>query len=261
MHWVVNTCLRGEGGYHSLIEALERQDIPYTLVRKPPFADYLISLEGNEKITLDIEGPVFVAGTSSMREVSRKHGWEFGYIDAAGIEECLDHWGDHMLNADARFGTVADIVPPKGDFFVRPDLDTKSFSGEMTNSAAFEDWRKSILAIKKGFATVLPETRIMTASPKTIWSEYRCAVIGGSVKTASRYKTGRTVAYSGDVGENIINFANARVAEWNQRPAFALDIADTPAGLKVIETNSISSSGFYALDMGIFVHEISQLVP
>lgn len=37
MHWVVNTCLKREGGYDALIHQIERQGQPYTLVRKPPF--------------------------------------------------------------------------------------------------------------------------------------------------------------------------------------------------------------------------------
>jgi hypothetical protein len=89
MHWVVNTSLQREGGYEALIHNLERTATPYTLVRKPPFADYLVGMEddfdeeGHQKpIMLDIEGPVFVTGTTSMREVSKAHGWKPGYIDA-----------------------------------------------------------------------------------------------------------------------------------------------------------------------------------
>ena len=67
------------------------------------------------------------------------------------------------------------------------------------------------------------------------------------------------MAYSPEVGQRIIDFANERVREWNPRIAFTLDIADTPEGLKIIETNAISSSGFYAIDMNKFVGEIVAL--
>lgn len=266
MHWVINTNLKREGGYDALIYNLDRQEVPYTMCRKPPFADYLIALEddldedGNHKpIMLDhIEGPVFVAGTTSMKAVSEKHGWTPGYLDSPGIKECLSHWGEHMLNHDAIFDTIENINIPFTDFFIRPDEDSKAFAGTVMNDIDFFDWRKDILDIK-GWTSLPRDALVMACSLKKIWAEYRCSVVDGRVVTASRYKTGNTVAYSQDVDDRIINYANDRVKEWNPRIAFTLDVADTPEGLKIIETNAISSSGFYALDMGIFVHEINKL--
>ncbi len=266
MHWIINTNLQREGGYYALIEQLERQGHPYTLVRKPPFADYLVAMEddfddeGHQKpIMLDyIQGPVFVTGTTSMAAVSASHEWVPGYISAPSQQECFEAWGHHMLNIDARFGTIRDIQPPAGDFFIRPDRDSKAFAGTVMQAEKFEGWRRDIINIKT-WTTVPPDLEVMIAPLRKIWAEYRCIIVDGHYVTGSRYKTGQTVAYSGDVGDRIIDFANRRIAEWNPRIAVTLDIADTPEGLKVIETNAISSSGFYAIDMGLFVGEISLL--
>lgn len=258
MHWVVNTSLKREGGYERLIEQLNRQEVEYTLVRKPPFADYLVSMDSDDPITLDIEGPVFVTGTTSMGLVSTKHGWNPGYIDSPDIEACIGTWGNHMLNHDAVFGSIGSIQVPDTDFFIRPNEDSKAFSGTVMSRPDFEEWRKNLLDIK-GWTSLPPETKVMISPLKKIYAEYRCIVVDGRVVTSSRYKTGKTVAYSNEVGDRIHEFANRRVSEWNPRIAFALDVADTPEGLKVIETNAISSSGFYAIDMGIFVGEITAL--
>lgn len=265
MHWVVNTSLRREGGYDALIYQLERQNTPYTLVRKPPFADYLVAMHddidesGSHKpIMLDIEGPVFVTGTTSMQAVSEAHGWSPGYITAPSQQEGIAHWGEHMLNHNARWGRIDEIIPPDGEFFIRPDLDLKAFSGTVMVPKKFEEFRKGIMDVQ-GWTTCPPETIVMIAPIQTIWSEYRMYVIDGKVRTASRYKTGNTVAYSPEVGDMFINYANDRVAEWNPRIAFVMDIAHTPDGPKIIETNAISSSGFYAIDMNVFVGEINVL--
>jgi hypothetical protein len=98
----------------------------------------------------------------------------------------------------------------------------------------------------------------MIAPMRAIWSEYRCIVVDGRFVTGSRYRTGRTVAYSPDVGARIVRFVNERVAEWNPRIALCIDVADTPDGLKIIETNDVSSAGFYAIDMSIYVGEIGR---
>ena len=266
MHFIVNTNLKREGGYFALMEQIERQGIAHTLVRKPPFADYLVAMEddfdedGHQKpIMLDhIDGPVFVTGTTSMKAVSDAHGWKPGYIDAPSQQECFSAWGEHMLNINARFGTIRDIVAPEGDFFIRPDRDSKAFAGTIMQADKFEGWRTDIINIKT-WTTVPPNLEVMIAPLQKIWAEYRCIIIDGRYVTGSRYKTGQTVAYSSDVGDRIIDYANARISEWNPRIALTLDVADTPEGLKVIETNAISSSGFYAIDMGIFVGEINLL--
>jgi len=271
MQWIVNTCLRREGGYDALIYQLERQNTPYTLVRKPPMAPYLCAMHDdldedghNKPIMLDhINGPVFVTGTTSMQAVSEAHGWNPGYLTAPSQQEGIEHWGDHMLNREARWGRIDEIVAPDHAFFVRPDLDLKAFSGtvfEPSNPSAetFEEFRTRIMNIK-GWTNCPPDTLVMIAPIQEIWSEYRCYVIDGEVKTASRYKTGNRVAYSDEVGDMFIRYANERVAEWNPRPAFVMDIAHTPNGPKIIETNAISSSGFYAIDMNIFVGEMNAL--
>jgi hypothetical protein len=264
-HWIVNTNLKREGGYYALIEQLDKQQVPYTLVRKPPFVDYLIAMEddldqdGNHKpIRLNIEGSVFVTGTTSMKLVSENHGWNPGYIDSPGLAENIQHWGNHCLNNDAVFGPLGSIVAPVGEFFIRPDEDSKAFAGTIMNHVEFEGWRNDLMSIS-GYTTLPPETEVMIAPLKAIWAEYRCIIADGRYITGSRYKTGQTVAYSSDVGQRIIDYANECVREWNPRRLFTLDIADTPDGLKIIETNAVSSSGFYAIDMNIFVGVITEM--
>ena len=201
---------------------------------------------------------------SEWVEITRElltHGWENpgpGYITAPSQEECFIAWDKHMLNRDAVFGEIGTILPPPGEFFIRPNLDSKSFSGTTMTSHKFEEWRQDLLAIDT-YTTIPADTEVMIAPLKTIWAEYRCVMIRGRYVTGSRYKTGRTVAYSPDVGQRIIDYANDRLAEWCPREALVIDIADTPDGLRVIETNAISSSGFYAIDMNLFVGEISAL--
>lgn len=119
MHWIVNSTLTGEGGYYALIKQIERQGHAYTLVRKPPMVGYLVAMHDdhdeqghNRPIMLDgIDAPVFVTGTTSMKEVSAAHGWNPGYVDAPSQDECFAAWGGEMLNFGATFGTIADIVP------------------------------------------------------------------------------------------------------------------------------------------------------
>jgi hypothetical protein len=260
MHWIVSSSLSREGGYFALVDQLERQKVPFTLVRKPPMVPHLVAMDDpGRPITLDeIEGPVYVVGTTTMKQVSLDHGWTPGYVDAPTQEQCVAAWGDHMLNATAVFGALGRMSPPPGErFFVRPDEGSKAFGGRIVEADRFEEWRRDLTAPDAPHP-VDPDQRVMIAPMRAIWSEYRCIVVDGRFVTGSRYRTGRTVAYSPDVGARIVRFVNERVAEWNPRIALCIDVADTPDGLKIIETNDVSSAGFYAIDMSIYVGEIGR---
>ena len=255
MHWVVVKSLSRELGFDALMASLNARGLPHTLVSKPPMADYLI--DDDEKPTrIDIEGPVFIAGTTSMEAVSLDHGWSPGYINAPNFDDCLAHWGELMLNHDSITGRIDEIEPPaEGRFFTRPVEDTKSIEGRIMDAASFNAWRGRVVAIK-GFTTIPRHTMLQIAPLKEIWAEYRCMMVGGRFVTGSRYKKGDKVEYSPEVGPMIVDFANECIASWNPRPAIALDIAHTPDGLKIIETNSICSAGFYASDLDKLVQAV-----
>jgi hypothetical protein len=259
------------GVIDTLINRLDERLIPYTLVRKPPLVGYLVAMHddldetGNHRpIMLDpIVGPVFVLGTTSMKAVSDAHGWCPGFIDAPTQQECIAAWGRRMLNQDAVFGLLGTIAAPEvGEFFVRPDRTGKAFTGRMLKAGEFEDWRRDVLS---GQNAAVPDTPIMISSKKTIWAEYRCILVDGRFATGSRYKTSDRWSESPDVGSRIVKFVEESAAEWMPRRAMCIDVADTPEGLRIIETNSISSAGLYANDMARYVDAVDaigeELVP
>lgn len=248
MHWIILVALSREPGFDGLMASLQNRGLPHTVVRKPPFADYLVD-QNDQPITLEIEEPVFVLGSSTMEDVSLKHGWTPGYINAPNFDDCLANWGDLMLNHDSVTGRIDEIqVPDVEEFFTRPVEDTKSVPGRVMTPEKFEDWRQGVLAIDS-FTTIPPETMLQIAPLKEIWAEYRCMMVGGQYATGSRYRSANKTEYHPDVGPMIINFANECAEMWNPRHAYALDIAHTPEGLKIIETNSICSAGFYSSNL------------
>jgi hypothetical protein len=276
MHWVLNTNFYSEPGYVKLLDMLQRLDKKYTIVRKPPFADYLVSLDSDTPIDVDIPNPVFVTGATSMNLISQKYGWNPGYITAPSQATLKEWWGDELLNSDARFGTLESIETPSDEFFARPVEDTKSFAGTIFSRDEWNTWRDAVVVGQNDLVTLKPTDSVMLAPLKKIYAEYRVFVVCGLVVTASRYKLGSRVLYSSDVDKPMLDYAQHRLYEAesyingvrgitlhagprDSRLTFALDIADTPDGYKVIETNSISSSGFYECDMGKFVQAIGWL--
>lgn len=257
MHWVLSNNLKSDSAFPTLLEQLERQGASYTLIGMVPFSGEVVSIDGEQKLE-DLTGPVFGCGKGSMKHAARRYGWVPGYIEAADYTDCLKHYGEHMLNHDAIVGKLSEVEPIDDRFFVRPDADNKSFNGQVMTIDEFMDWQRTMSAMEDS-ATVTKDDIIILAPLKEIYAEYRFYVVDGKVITGSLYKSRDTVVYVECIDQTVIDYAQAMANLYSPSIAFVLDIADTPDGCKVLETNSISSSGFYAIDVGKFVAAINEL--
>lgn len=260
MHWIIDRLIADEFGSDNLVAALDRAGSAYTLVKKPPFADYIVGIDSSDApLDLLIDGPVFVSGSTAMKAISQARGWLPGYIDAPGVDECLAHWRGHMLNSDLYTGPIGSISPPDVPFFIRPLEDGKAFAGAVIDPADFDGWRDQLLAVD-GYTALAPDTPVAIARVKNLLREYRCLIVDGRLITGSRYKVGLRVDHHPDLPGHIASFVQRRADEWSPRCAFIVDIAETDLGMRIVETNSVSSAGFYAMDMARYVEAINQLV-
>jgi len=256
MFWVVQENIRNEDHFGKLIEQLDIQKTPYQLVKVVPFV-------GDIEPDINPEGLVFVSGAYSMEKLARKKGWVPGYFNQnLEYTNLLRHYGEHMLNSDAKIGTFDKLIPPSYEFFIRPVKDSKSFSGQVMNLAEFEEWRDKVIAVnefKDSHMTLRIDDKILVAPLKEIYVEYRFFVIDGKVITQSEYKRGNYIKSNARVDQYVIDFAQKMVELWQPNRAFDLDIAETNQGLKVLEINAINAAGFYHCDMGKFVHAINSM--
>lgn len=253
LHWIIDTALIREGGYNRLLHALERLGLGYTLVRKPPFADYLVGpVDNDTPITIEVPNPVYATGTTSLGLVSKKYDWTPGYIEGVSQEDLKHVWGDELLNHDALFGEIGTITPPSDYFFARPVEDSKSFTGQVFSRADWEDWTSRLMGIESSEGSLCSMDMVMLAPVKQIYAEYRLFVVGGEIVTGSLYKLGNKVLYKQVLDPAMLDYARVRIKEFCPKRAMCLDIAqiegESPS-YKVIETNSISSAGFYDCDM------------
>lgn len=88
-------------------------------------------------------------------------------------------------------------------------------------------------------------------------AEFRVFVVAGRVVTGSLYKLGDCVRCSSDVPPDVMRFEQDCVQQWAPNRAFAIDIAVTPQGLRVLGVNSANSGGFYAFDVGRLIDAVN----
>ena len=254
--WIATGRHPGRDDMARLMGALEAQGVPHAAVRKPPFADYLVDMHDKDRrVELRPDGLVFAYGSTTLHEVSASMGWTPGFVDGPPMDECDARWGDRMLNHGARIETIGAMAVPDEPVFIRPVDDGKAFAGSVETPEGFEAWRARIIDIK-GWTNVPPETRVVVARPRRIHAEWRLAVVDGEIATASLYRDGSRLRNETGAPAEVRTFAMERIAEWRPRAAFVMDVADTEDGLRIVETNSISSAGFYAMDMDRYVAAI-----
>jgi len=266
MHWVIQTNIHRENGYEAFINAIKRRNLPHTFVKYIPIFHMM-------EPDINPENPVIGMGCYNMYQVTKEKNWKPGIFvnENFHYSKWKEHWGDHLLNPDAvvmKFGGphaffVDDVQ--SFDFnqgiFVRPCEDSKSFAGMKTTYTEFFKWRKKVLDLGDDCGcTIKKDMDILIAPLKEIYREYRFFVVDGKVITGSLYKAGTRV-YSEECTERDVLWFAWRMAErWQPDRAFALDIAMTPDGFKIIEINSINSSGFYACDMSKVVEALEDLI-
>lgn len=253
MHWILQENLINPNTRNQVEMLLRERGISYTLARLVPIADVLA-----EDIAVP-SGPLFAYGSTGIGEVAKAKGWVPGYFDEnLDYRMMLQNYGQHCLNAGAVVDTLKALEPVWAEFFIRPVFDNKSFAGEVMTRAELETFRQGVARVDNGEFVTLHMTDLVLAAPLTrIQEEYRFFVIDGVVVTGSRYKVGDRVISSSQVPAEVLRFAQERAGQWSPNKAYALDIARTPGGLKVIELNSANSAGFYGCDIGAIIDAVT----
>jgi hypothetical protein len=256
MFWVVQSNLFSAYNYERLLSTLERLALTYSVHRVVPF-------EG----TIDPEPSppddrVIVMGSFSLARLAAQRGWRPGsFMANLDFEIQRAHWGELMLNHDARVSRFAEIPEQTAPFFIRPVLDTKSFTGAVMEWPKFEAWRGKVLSLASDRAAITAETSVMICSEKEILNETRTWIVDGRVITASGYQFGIHTEYCTpeEVHPDILRFAERCAAAWSPDRAYVLDVALTPEGFRILEVNNLNSAGWYRCDLNRLVIALEEM--
>lgn len=246
MHWILQNNIFSENGWDVLLDTLERFALPHSIHKVVPFVGELVP---EPELT---HNNVLCMGSYSMRHAAAKNNWYPGVFDLfdQDFEQQLAHWHDHMLNAGSVVSAFSDATFTEAQMFVRPTNDSKHFAGRLFSREEFETWQRSVCELNLDYGNSLtPQTKIQLAKPITIFAEYRFWIVKGTIVTRSLYKRGDRVMYASDVDERFARYVEERLLEWAPHETFVMDVCDTPDGIKIVEINTLNSSGFYAGDV------------
>jgi len=274
MLWIVQNNLYNEAGYVRFIEALDRLELEYLVIKPIPFTNQFLpadfdsatqEVDDVEEPFIDTSKKVLAFGATSLSRIAKARGWNPGTYHNENFDYSIWREGfgwENILNGDAGVGAVHEMINSfDGDWlFVRPVEDTKAFTGMVMSCYDLHDWLQSISMIEEEeFSPLHRNTEIMISSAKPILAEYRLFVVDGKVVTSSLYKQGNQTLYREDADDDVLEFAAEMINKWQPATAFVLDIARTDWGLKVIEINTINSAGFYAADVQKIIMALEEL--
>lgn len=253
MFWLIQENLKNEIGFERLIKAVTQRALPYEIIKVIPFSHQILPEPSIP------DGPVIVSGSIALSKIAMERGWSPGAFlnDNFDFSVWKERYQGLLLNED---GTIEEFgkLNPKEPIFIRPCSDHKTFAGLVIEPDKMQSWQEQILGISDGYATLTPETLVLSATPKVILSEFRFFIVDGQVITGSTYKVGLYPHYSPEYDESAKAFAEQAAQVWQPDRAFVLDIALTPAGPKIIEINCLTSSGFYEADVDSLVEALER---
>lgn len=144
-------------------------------------------------------------------------------------------------------------------FFIRPTLDSKSFSGGIMDWFEFSEWRNGVLKLTpEDGSTIDRNTEVMICPQKVIYNEYRVWIVDERAVAWSQYKSGTRKNFNADVDRRILEFAENCAKQWSPDRAYCMDIFESDKGLFIGEVNNINSAGFYKANMGKLVMALEE---
>ena len=255
--WIIQKTLTGRETLQQLIGAVEQNNATSELIDVIPFDPYIHYTPKDDRHPIIYGSSTFMYG--SYRHPYLKKG-VFYDPETFRMSIYLQHWGDNMLNADAVVLTASRLheldLPPDHRVFVRPDDDSKSFSGMV---CCYEEALDRFLQLDMSNPYLHGESELFLSSVKEVDREWRCFIVKGRVVSASRYRIrGETRVDETDIPEAMIGFAEELCRVFAPHDIFVMDVALHNEMYKVVECNCFNSSGTYRHYWGRIVRAVQE---
>jgi hypothetical protein len=260
IRWIIQNNLIHENDLKAVQNSCKDMDVEFEEVMVIPFSSEIPEFKMDDKVN------IYYGSTTLMYNIYHQHNRPAGLFfdeEAFSIENYMKHWGEHMLNSDAKVTTFNEFSKENHDdesvWFIRPDADDKSFNGQTKTFKEIKDWTSSFQVFEN--ITLDGNTKIIAGEPYNIKKEWRNYIVDGKVVTSSLYRQDfRLKKVREDAPEEMIKFVEDRCKEYQPHKIFAMDIALCGGDYYIIECGCMNSVGLYACDIPKLVRAITESV-
>lgn len=244
---------------HNLLNELSLLDIKAVVDKHSLPCVYVGVIPFSGEITSDepLVGKEYLPyGSTALTVETHKLGWRGQYFDPItfNAEAWLEN-RDDMLNGDhvVSLNEAIELLrtySPTTDMFLRPSEDLKQFSGQVMAAGEAANWLEDARnCASSGSYQLSPNTAIVISEPKNIRAEWRWFIVGGKIISGSMYRNRGQLMKARENYQSVISEAQRFADKWLPHPCCVMDLAVVDNEVKVIEFNTINSSGFYDHDV------------
>jgi len=261
VRWVIQNNLSAEGGdFNKMSKACDELGIDVQGIQVIPFSPNLPEFTKDDKIN------IYYGATTLMYNIYNQLDRPIGlFFDEAtfSMENYIKVWGEFMLNSDAKITTFKEFCNEEYSdeikFFIRPDADDKSFSGDVKTFGEIKSFLSGITIADN--INLDENTKIVVSTPYNISKEWRTYIVDGKVITSSLYRKNFKLYKDGnDKPEDMIKFVEDRCKEYMPHKIFAMDIALCGGDYYIIECGCLNSVGLYHSDVKKMISEVTNFV-
>ena len=220
---------------------------------------------------LSNKGPVIVYGSVALlQDLSDKAGslpftpalWS--HWDSFCCRTFYSRWESWLLQRKFEFVPIGDmkrrwdaLIDDYGindRVFLRPDAGNKDFNGGIVKRDYFNAWHGTAMRFSPP-----PDSLVVVASPEKILAEYRLFIADGVVVAGSKYKTGEFVCPEPGYHDQARQVAETAAKVWSPARVFCIDVAETPAGFRIVECNPFNCAGVYESDLRLLTAGVERI--
>lgn len=253
MKFVIQYNLMNEDQLHDVADAVTAY--PHIFVGLIPFSREITANE-------PINGVDYIPyGSTLLTNLTAELGWKGLHFDVTKLNygnfvrnrnDMLN--GEHILSAEEAIEFLTDQQRGAGQtWFTRPSEDLKHYSGHVAEAGEIADQLKSMVDSfnrgEQGSYGLNPVTEVVLARPKEISAEWRWFIVGGKVVSGSMYRAHGQLRKLRELDQAVINEAQSAADKWLPMDCVVMDTALVNGEIKVVEFNTINSSGFYDNDV------------
>lgn len=236
-----------------------------TLKAVQPFPRAYVGLiPFSREITCDdpLDGVDYIPyGSTLLTNLTAKMGWRGCHFDTAKLNyenfvrnrtDMLN--GEHIFDAEEAIRFLTNTMRGGNQrWFMRPSEDLKQFSGYVDAASELAAHLRSMIDShnrgEAGTYGISPNTKVVLSSPKEISAEWRWFIVGGRIVSGSMYRAHGQLRKQAENDAAVIAEAQALADRWLPLDCVVMDTALVRDEVKVIEFNTINSSGFYDNDV------------
>lgn len=175
------------------------------------------------------------------------------------IANYFENWGKHMLNYGALVTSFSELMSKEYALdkllFIRPDDDSKSFSGEVKKYGEIRDWYERLKMFDNTSLSL--DSKIIVSEPYQLRYEWRLWIVNKQVVAASKYREDFKLKKERGCPAAVIQFAEERCRDYTPHDIFVMDICESGDSYYIVECGCLNSAGFYNADIGAIVSSVT----